>query len=420
MAETPPADVSHPQSSLLPPLPERGPVATPLPAPLTSFVGREREVELVTALLCRGDVRLVTLTGPGGTGKTRLALRLGEDLAGYFGDGVVFVPLAAVTDPDLVLPTVAGVLGVRPAGDQPLTDLLAVTLQDRHLLLVLDNFEQVVEAAPLVTALLAACPRLTVLVTSRVRLQVSGEQAFPVPPFALPAPGEGTVSCLEAVEAVRLFVARARAAKPDFALTEENGTIVAEVCRRLDGLPLAIELAAARIAHLPPAALLARLERRLPLLTGGARDLPARQRTIRNTIAWSHDLLVPEEQVLFRRLAVFVGGFTLAAAEAVASTSDDLGLDVFNGVCSLADKSLLREEDGPGGEPRYLMLETIREFELEQLAAAGEEAAIRDRHAAFFADLAAAIAPYLPWRADADAAVARLDADQDNLRAALV
>ena len=417
MANAPPADRSASQPIPLPPLLECGPVAVSLPAPLTSFIGRTREVENVAALLRQDGVRLVTLTGPGGVGKTRLALRVAEALAGRFADGVVFVPLAPVTDPDLVGPTLAGALGVRPAGDQPLTELLAVTLKDRHLLLVLDNFEQVVEAATFVTKLLTACRRLTVLVTSRVVLQISGEQVFPVLPFALPDAGETTASKLGEVEAVRLFVVRARAGRPDFALTDENAAVVAQICRRLDGLPLAIELAAARVAHLPPAALLARLERRLPLLTGGARDLPERQRTIRNTIAWSYDLLPTEEQIIFRRLAVFVGEFTLEAAESVTAPGED-GLDVFNAVCSLVDKSLLREEDRPGGEPRYLMLETIREFGLEHLAAAGEEAVIRDRHATWCLALAhQAAATLLP--VVLPGAVDHLEAEHPNLRAAL-
>ncbi|MDQ3435632.1 MAG: AAA family ATPase, partial [Actinomycetota bacterium] len=369
-------------------------------------------------MLRQDGVRLVTLTGPGGVGKTRLALRVAEALAGSFADGVVFVPLAPVTDPDLVLPTLAGALGVRPAGDQPLTELLAATLQDRHLLLLLDNLEQVVEAAPFVTKLLTDCPRLTALVTSRVVLQVSGEQAFPVPPFALPDAGETTASKLGDVEAVRLFVARARARRPDFALTDANAAAVAEVCRRLDGLPLAIELAAARVAHLPPTALLARLERRLPLLTGGARDLPDRQRTIRNTIAWSYDLLSAKEQIIFQRLAVFVGGFTLEAAEAIASTSDDLGLDVFNDVCSLTDQSLLRGEDGPGGEPRYWMLETVREYGLGRLAESGEEPAVRAAHAAWCLELAERPAPLLRGPG-VYAGFAALEREHANLRAAL-
>ncbi len=364
-------------------------------------------------------MRLLTLTGPGGVGKTRLALEAAAGLADTFPDGARFVSLAPITDPVLVAPMVAQALGVREAGDEPITERLAAFLRDKRLLLLLDNFEQVVEAAPLVTDLLAACPGLKGLVTSRVRLRLSGERDYPVPPLAVPAPaGPRPFQYAKGSAAVRLFSERAQAVRPEFALTPENASAVADICRGLDGLPLAIELAAARIKVLPPAALLARLEKRLPLLTGGGRDLPARQQTMRDAIAWSHDLLTPEEQALFRWLAVFVGGFTLEGAEAVVFAGDALDLDVFEGVASLVDKSLLRQEVGPDEEPRFAMLETIREFGLERLAARGEEAAIQNAHAAYFLALveqaeSALLGPeqmaWLTW----------LDAAHDNLRAAL-
>jgi predicted ATPase/DNA-binding CsgD family transcriptional regulator len=413
-------DVPPAHHTLAQPLPvfrpgERKELTSSLPVPLTPFVGREPEVAAVSSLL-HGQMRLITLTGPGGVGKTRLALRVAELQTSHFGDGITFVPLAAVTDPDLVAATVAQALGIREASDQPVAERLASVLRDKELLLVLDNFEQVVEAAPQFASLLAACVGLRVLVTSRVPLRVSGEQIYPVAPLMLPEPGTPPDQ-LASAEAVRFFVERARAAAPDFALTAVNGPAVAAVCARLDGLPLAIELAAAKTRLLPPSALLSRLDRRLPVLTGGARDQPARLRTMRDAIGWSYDLLSEEEQSLFRRLAVFAGGFTLEAAQAVAG---DPGVEVFAGVEALAEQSLIRRFEATTGEPRSGMLETVREYALERLAACGEEDEVRRRHAVWYLALAEAAEPHLEgFGRDQAFWLSRLDADLGNLRAAL-
>jgi predicted ATPase/DNA-binding CsgD family transcriptional regulator/DNA-binding XRE family transcriptional regulator len=401
-----------------------------LPAPLASLVGREREVAEVCSLLRQEAGRLVTLTGPGGVGKTRLALQVAADLAGDFAHGAAFVSLAAVRAPALVAPTVAHALGIIEGGGRPAPDRLGDALRARHLLLVLDNFEQVLEAAPLATDLLGRCPRLTILATSRAGLRLDGEQVFPVPPLTVPDPEHlPAVEQLAEIAAVRLFVDRARAGDPAFALTDGNAGAVAAVCHRLDGLPLAIELAAARSSTFAPEALLPRLARRLPLLTGGRRDAPARHRTMRDAIAWSHDLLTAEEQALFRRLAVFVGGCTLEAAEAVAGVGDrgaavrepdDVSSPpppVVDGIAALVDASLLRTT-GSTDAPRCLMLETVREYARERLAASGEEPAIRTRHAAWCLRLAEEAEPALRGP-DQFAWLDRLEAEVFNLRAGL-
>ncbi|MCC6179762.1 MAG: hypothetical protein IT305_30995 [Chloroflexi bacterium] len=402
-----------------------------LPVHRSALIGREREIADVSNLLLRPDIGLVTLIGPGGTGKTRLAGQVAAAVLGAFPDGAFFVPLAPIREPELVALTIGQVLGIAMDAGRPPLNTLGEYLRDRAMLLVLDNLEQVIEVGSRFAELLATSARLKLLVTSRVALRVSEEHAYDVPPLALPPPGSpvdgnDVVAACARYDAIRLFVERAQAVRADFALTSTNARDVVEVCRRLDGLPLAIELAAARARLLPPAAMLARLAGpidapSLRLLTGGPRDQPARLQTLRGTIGWSYDLLEPEEQALFRCLAIFVGGCTIEEAEAAyaaTARAHTPSLDVLDGIDSLLAQSLLRRQDGPDGEPRYTMLETIREFGLESLALTGELPSLRRWHAEYFLALAETAEPRMRGPEQARW-LDRLAAEHDNLRAGL-
>ncbi|HEY7002900.1 MAG TPA: tetratricopeptide repeat protein [Gaiellaceae bacterium] len=376
---------------------------TNLPAQPTPLVGRDRELEAVRALIFAEGTSMVTLTGPGGTGKTRLALQVAADTVDEFPDGVYGLLLAPINDPEVVPLELARVLGIEETSAQPIVEALKEGLAGRRVLILFDNFEHLGAAAPLLVELLAASPRLKLLVTSREPLRIAAERQYPVPPLAEP-------------EAVTLFVERARAVRPTFELTDETAPIVAEICERLDGLPLAIELAAAWAKVLPPAALLRRLENRLELPAARGRDVPARQSTLRQAIAWSYDLLGDEERILHTRLSVFVGGCTFEAAEHVAGPGSEL--DVLEGIAALVDRSLLREAEDVGGQPRFTMLETIREFAREQLVQSGEEDEFVRRHTLEFARFAEEAEAGL--RSDDQLLwFERLETEHDNLRAAL-
>ncbi|HEV2591700.1 MAG TPA: BTAD domain-containing putative transcriptional regulator [Gaiellaceae bacterium] len=391
--------------------------SAPLPAQLTIFVGRQRELREVERLVTREEVRLLTLTGPGGVGKTRLALQVAAAIADRLEDGVCFVALAAVRDAELAIALIAEKLGVREQTGTTLTVSVADHLAERELLLVLDNFEQVSAAASEVATLLAAAPRLRVLVTSRKVLGLRGEQLYDLPPLSVPSPSDGPEAILNS-DAVRLFERRAQAIDPEFTIDHDDAAAVAELCRRLDGLPLAVELAAARIRVLPPKTMLRRLDKRLQFLSGDAPDSEPRQQTLMATIAWSFELLSPSDQELFARLGVFVGGFRLNAAESQVTANNGVTPDVLDGITSLLANSLLRRWDDPDGEPRFWMLETIREFAVARLEPEGLLETCRRLHAAYFADLAARAEPEL-WRAEQAAWATRLDSDQNNLREAL-
>lgn len=390
-------------------------------APPTRLIGREQEMRAVTDLL-RGGARLVTLLGPGGVGKTHLALVLAATLGEDYSGGVAVVELAALRDPALMAVTIAQALGLRETGAQSARELLLEYLRPRHMLLVLDNLEQVVEEAPLLAELVAMCPLLVILATSRIALRLSAEQQFRVPPLTVPSLTYAVKDELASIPAVELFVERVHAVQPDYVLADVDAGAVATICRRLDGLPLAIELAAARVRLLPPPALLSRLESRLAILTGGARDLPARQQTLRATLEWSAALLPSWEQALFRRLSVCVGGCTLDAAEALATLGGVEDGDVLAGLGGLVEHSLLRAGQGEGAEstsqPRFAMLETIREYGLERLAASNEEVQVRRVHALYYLALAEEAAGHL-FAADQVRWLELLEREHDNLREAL-
>ncbi len=398
-----PAGASDARGSNLPNLSRR---RHELPTPRTSLIGREQEVQEASHLLSRADVRLLTLTGPGGAGKTRLAIAIAIATVDKFEAGVQFVRLASIMQPDLVVTAIADALGIKQVANRTVPQLISDWLQpSRPFLLLLDNFEHVLSAAATVAEILEICPSIKILVTSRSGLRIYGEQEFPVTPLAQDF-------------AIELFAQRATAVWPGFSVTEENESAVRDVCSRLDGLPLAIELAAARTKVLSPSAMLDRLESRLQLLTGGALDLPERQQTLRGTIDWSHDLLNEPERKLFRRLSVFAGGSTVEAAEAVCNTGNDLGVDVFEGLSSLVDKNLVQQADRIDSHPRFSMLETIGEYSLDRLTKSGELTATRRAHSAYCLVLAEEGNPALSaedrsqWLADCDLEI-------DNFRFAL-
>jgi len=404
--------------------PSRSP--TNLPAQVTPLIGRERDAAEVRQRLLREDTRLLTLAGPPGIGKTRLALQVAAEVRNCFDDGVFLVELAPITDPDLVIPTINQALQIKAIGSQPPIERLTHHLRDKLTLLVLDNLEQVIAAAPVVAKLLAACPLLKILATSRVALRVRAERQFAVPPLALPdLTRQPKIEELSHYSALALFIERAQAVKPDFHLTEGNASDVARICHRLDGLPLAIELIAARAKSLSPAEILARLGGRFLLQSDGLRDIDERQRTLKNAIEWSYNLLTKEEQALFTRLAVFVGGWTLEAAEAVCLMKDESGKrqdegpvsEVLDRLTSLINKNLVLRHE-VNGESRFAMLETIREYALAWLARSGEEEAVRRRHAAHYLRLAGAAEPKLIGTQQATW-LDRLEREYGNLRAAL-
>ena len=389
-----------------------------LPIQLTPFIGRDHEIAFVLDLIRNPQVRLITLTGAGGTGKTRLSLQVANAVQDQFPDGIFFVPLAETTDLEMAVSKIAQVLDVREGNGRFLIDTLKDFLGDKTLLLVLDNFEQLVGAASLTTDLLVAAPKLKLLISSRILLRMRGEYEFPVMPLDIPNPTNlPAFEQLQQNESVQLFVQRARAANPKFLLTKENASAVAEICRALEGLPLAIELAAARIRVLPPQAMLAKLSNRLSFLTGGAVDLPARQQTLRNTLDWSHSLLSGRERTLFARLGIFAGGFSLDGAESICNL--DGTLDVLAGVEILLNNSLLRQEEDPSGGARFRMLGTVREYALEELEKHAELAALTRGHALYFVSKITSEAGYKLFSTESVMWLDWCEAEQDNIRAAL-
>jgi predicted ATPase/class 3 adenylate cyclase len=401
-----------------PPLGSLRPVRHNLPGQATSFIGRHAAIEAIKARLTTDGVRLLTVTGAGGIGKTRLVLRVAAELVDNFTDGAFFVPLAPIADPSLVCATIAQNIGVREVGGRSLFEELTKQLQPKELLLVLDNFEHLLASASLIGDLLDACPRLSVLVTSRTVLRLAREHIFEVPPLAMPdASRTPDLQTVGEYEAIKLFCDRARAVQPDFVLSSTAVGAVAEICRRLDGLPLAIELAAARVRLFAPRTLLGRLSRSLDLLTGGARDAPVRHQTLRGAIAWSYELLSGPEQRLFERLAAFAGGCTLEAAEAVANPDGRLGISVLDGVAALIEQSLVRRVEGELEEVRFGLSETIHEYAADRLTASGDDRAAYERHGAYFLALAEAAQPDQgPQQAGS---AERLEVEHDNLRTAL-
>ena len=428
MPPAPESEVSHGTQRLAP--------VWKVPGAFTPLIGREQEVSAVCALLKRPDIRLLTLLGVGGIGKTRLSLKVAEELRDYFADGTCFVHLAAVSDPALVVPTIAQELGIQEMQSQSVFEQVKVALREKRFLLILDNFEQVIEAAPFLEDLLVACPALKIVVTSRVALHVRGEQEFPVSPLSLPdltalasTPEDATawIDVAGQSTAMALFVQRAQSILPTFQVTPASVHSIASICVRLDGLPLAIELAAARIKLLPPQSLLSRLNRRLEVLSGGLRTFPERHQTLRNALKWSYDLLDVQEQRLFHRLSVFVGGSTLEAVEGVENACDSKNepvartLSVLDGLASLLDKSLLyrgEQEEAGDEEPRYMMLETVREYALEVLRESGEAEITRHAHAIYYLKLAEEAEPHLKGARQIEW-LARLEREHENQRAAL-
>jgi predicted ATPase len=395
---------------------------TNLPVQRNGFVGREKEVDAVKELLLRQGVSLVTVTGPGGIGKTRLATEVASGLVKHFPGGTHFVPLSALSDPDLVASVIVQALGIREVGGQSPLEILKRNLQDsprEPVLLLLDNFEHLIQAVSTVAGILAAGPNLKILVTSRAALHLYGEHEFPLPPLTLPdSRSMPSVEVLSQCPAVALFLQRAAAARPDFELNRENASAVAEICARLDGLPLAIELAAARVKVLSPSSMLTRLASRLRLLTGGSQDLPQRQQTLRAAIDWGYDLLTAPEQKLFRRLSVFVGGCNLESVEAVCDTKGDLDLELLDGMASMVDKSLVQQVEQGKGESRFVMLETLREYALEKLEVSGEAALTKRAHAAYYLVLAEENATESSEAAGAEW-LEQLGLEHDNFRAGL-